>query len=555
MRSGVKPSSANETVFIEFFDDSKSGLTFSVNGKAYQEVYSWPQRLESYERAIDKFDEDINSSYDLFDSDFILNHGESIRGDSIRSARRKSVIWYYYVFELIERLREHDVVVISRSKFIDKFFLLHLKRYGYSIKVSLVSRVLMLGYSSSSFLKILAKSVSELAAKPRRKAINSYPPFGSHQSKTIAIDVPSDEQKHRYGYALADAKKSRNVILFCSASGLIYLKEERVFKIASFVNLSKKINFFLVSLFLVLRRNRVESERIYHLRLKSVSFFSVYRSIVAVESIKNIIEELGIDELWLSGAFTNGPKKALINACYQKNIESVCFFPRPLTEFRPAERLSEEEREHKNKNLLASYFVVRDKHSELTAQSQGLPKDKLRSLRVDVERCPIRQNIKTVVVILGVNEAVNDRLIELVLSEECYDFSDWVVVVKPHPLVPLKNARKVALSDKFAKWHESQSKDYYGHGAIAVTACSTASVEAAVLGSGVVWCPFLDEESLMMWPIIKKFGFVANSVDSFSSFFRNNSEFKSIASFGQRTKAQALKEFSHSECVDISTVI
>jgi hypothetical protein len=96
-----------------------------------------------------------------------------------------------------------------------------------------------------------------------------------------------------------------------------------------------------------------------------------------------------------------------------------------------------------------------------------------------------------------------------------------LISVRAHPLHPLTADQKERLSAHYQNWFDATKKPYSNVPAqykLVISTSSTASVEAAKSGCGIVWCPYMEEESLLMYPIMRKFGHIVKSDNELIEF-------------------------------------
>lgn len=58
-------------------------------------------------------------------------------------------------------------------------------------------------------------------------------------------------------------------------------------------------------------------------------------------------------------------------------------------------------------------------------------------------------------------------------------------------------------------------QDISFHGCVAISIHSTSAIQAAGLGCGVIWAPFITEEAMLVAPAILKLGAVSQDEDDF----------------------------------------
>lgn len=221
------------------------------------------------------------------------------------------------------------------------------------------------------------------------------------------------------------------------------------------------------------------------------------------------------------------PEDRMLIACLKRHRVPVCLvLPRPVNPDRPAEKLLEIDRAHPN--TLPDFFIARDSQSrdELTAQGTdperiavGLP---VPSIIADTKPketdCRVR-----LLILLTVLESTNTELCRMI-ADALIEVADLDVIVRCHPSVPLNDSARAALDRLGCGWQEhsgSTMAEQANEGTIAVTATSTAVIEAARHGAAVVWAPFLSEIALFQQRFMTQVGQITESECDLASQLQN----------------------------------
>lgn len=493
------------------------GVTLFIENKMYHDYFTWDSRLAAYEKALKSFDSDIDASYDFFEKDFLLFTGEWIRHDSIRNGRKPALIYYYYIFELLEEYaKARGKRVVIETGYIDSWFVGYLKTKGYSVRFNSKARFLSFLYESYRYARDFKGFFKWMGSG---FILKKKPCFNESNDKCL-IDIPAISNKHRYGINIDEALHDGVPIYSCVVTGEFYDDKGFKIKYSQLLPVSFKLKVYLKSVVFFFKKFNVEKERLYFIRLRKLKLASIIRSFINYEAHKFLFNKYIFKCALIQSSINNSLKKPLLLAAIDNGVTNVNFFPRPVSPSRVAERLTEKEVFKSNLNPISDFNVLPDLSSISFLLNYGFDTKKV-FLNPKKQYLSTVNNFsrKTIVVLFGNKRKVNKALIDLLYSSNQWICEEFNIVIRPHPLLPFDNEERLRLTKLKTDWVDgSGSKAWHGGNSVVITASSTAVVEAALTGSGVVWCPFIEDEALMMWPIMQKLGYVAKSEADLSDF-------------------------------------
>jgi hypothetical protein len=199
--------------------------------------------------------------------------------------------------------------------------------------------------------------------------------------------------------------------------------------------------------------------------------------------------------------------------------------PRPVSLYRPTERLTDIELKTNNRNILPKYNVIYDNFSRYQLIKSGMSEESIllngkKFNENNIKKCECGHTALKIVLLLGVVHPINIKLVDLIINQPGIISETVKLIVRAHPLQPITKNLKDLLDSKIENWIDGRLENWKGDGYVCVTSSSTASIEAAMAGSGIIWCPFIDDESLMVWPIMNEIGYIAENKSSFYNFVK-----------------------------------
>jgi hypothetical protein len=518
---------------LKIYDDQLIGVNIAIDGKPIQECLPFETRLNALENANKKLDIDVLEILSAFKNDPFIVYACSITDDryltdTFLSGRKNNIIWYYYLIELIDIINtESSIEYISvDSCFISRKAVKFLQSKNFPIKSGF--KYLSLSYliSSAYFLKHLKNLIFLFIG-----FFEKTPKFISNDKKTVLIDVPDKLGNHRYGSFL-EKINDEYYSLYVDISNGILLKNGINFKILSVLTLGKIPNI-IYELFgfkksINNNKNKIGIYNYIFENIKAPNVFFFLRNLFLIASLKELFRKQKIDFVLISSAFNTNIKKIFILCAKELSIPCVCFLPRPLTISKPAERIIKCNDIDSSLYILPDFYQTNNFTSYEVLISQGIsPKNIIFSERT-IDRMPVSDKnvdiahkfLYSIILLLGGKSSVNEKLIDVIVANQT-EYEHVLISVRAHPLHPLTADQKERLSAHYQNWFDATKKPYSNVPAqykLVISTSSTASVEAAKSGCGIVWCPYMEEESLLMYPIMRKFGHIVKSDNELIEF-------------------------------------
>ncbi|MGY6274894.1 hypothetical protein [Methylomonas sp. MgM2] len=516
---------ADNKLILTIYDDACIGANLAIDDQPVQEFFSVDERLTVLETAAKKLDNDVLEIARAF-----KNCAEGIYAwpitdnwylhDSFRLKGKNNIIWYYYLIELINeihRIKQVDCICIESSfvsgaldevlranSFLVKrklkgSFFWHLKNAAYFIKNVSVLIFMMNGF---------------LNRKPRLKR-KGYP--------CVAIDV-SGGSNHKYGGFLRQITSDYVSISINLKKG-IFFENGIAYRLLSLLDLKAWVigvhELISFNKALKQKQSQINHHNLLFKFIKKSNYILFFKNVLLILSIRKVFEVFQVKFVFFQSSLNNNLKKIFVFVAREKMAPSVCFLPRSLAELRPAERVFKDRDFPLEQQLLPDFYHVTDKNSYELLVQHGIDAHRIiESDRAGRDDAPLRFNWSKesssefgIVLILGGNKKANDKIINVfkgLLSKK----DEVLMSVRSHPLSPLTKSHIETLNRDYPDWFDASNRRYGDIPAkyiLAISVSSTAMIEAAKSGCGIIWCPYMDEQALIMYSIMEKLGKLAKN--------------------------------------------
>lgn len=244
------------------------------------------------------------------------------------------------------------------------------------------------------------------------------------------------------------------------------------------------------------------------------STFGLARRFVQIRSWSMILESRDFDFSVRVSSFTKPGDRLLVWLLNKSGIPSILVFPRPVTKYRPAEKPLDFDLARPE--TLPTHFIVRDESSKPQLTRAGISPDTILIGAPVISPSSIDWPMADdaypaqIIVLFPAREADNVALVED-LRETAIAHPDLKLRVKGHPNSGLRKSETAALERLGLEWTDVSQlgfEELVAPGALSLTSCSTASLEAALLGAGVVWAPFYSELAMPQMEFMENLGTV-----------------------------------------------
>lgn len=522
-------------ISLKIYDDKLLGVNITIDDKPIQSFLSFEERLNALIRANKQLDFDLSDVWSAFKCEPLGVYAWSITDeyymhDSFRSGRKNTVLWYYYLLELIKVIDEKKGVgpVFVESIYIPEDVIEVLSQrfpIRRNFKQFIFSGLIGFVYFLKSFKEFCLFLLGFLY---RKKIVGDG-------SVSVLIDMPDDMDDHRYGAYLSKVKKDYSPFFFNVKRGIIF-KDNVKYRIISLLFLK---DFILVIADVLrfkreVRMNRYEISNfnILFAKIKCSNYFFLIRNFLLIGALRKLFKKQSFDFVLVRSCFNDNLRKVLPLCSRENTVPCIYFLPRPLSIFRPAERIVKTDCFGIRNQILPDFYQIRDHHSYQVLISQGVNQDSIIESDRDVESLSNTESVPSVnelfycsiTVLLGGINSVNESLINLFTDKQFLNDDRILFSVRAHPVLPLTSNQKSKLSKQFSNWIDASKIPYKQIPAkykIVVSSSSTATVEAAKSGCGVIWCPFIEEQSLLMYPVMDKFGKIAKNEMELELFLEN----------------------------------
>lgn len=551
---------------FKIYDDRFLGVNVSIENKPIQELLSYEDRLSALVNANEKLDIDLAEIWLTFRDDPSGIFAWAITDqrymhDSFRSGRKNTILWYYYLIELIKLFDKNKAGVfvdVESAYFspglIDVFrsnsiFLRRQFRY------TLFGYLIRLGYCFKYFKQILFFLMGFFGKKYKF----------NNTCHSILIDVPDKIEDHRYGAYIKKLKEDYFIFYFNFKNGVLF-SDKKKYRIVSFLGVADIINAVksLLSFRSSIRINKekIRFDNLFFSIIIRYNVFFIIRNFLTIAALRFFFNNQKIDCVLVESCLNDNLRKILPLCSRERSVPCIYFIPRPLTPYRPAERIVKYDLFDFDKQILPDFYHVKDHNSYQVLVSQGVNPNNI--IESDRERdhsfvadkyVSVKEKYYcAITVLLGGVFSINERLINLFINNSVFDRGRVLFSVRTHPALPLSIAQENKLSKYFPHWFDASKTSYIhipSQYKFVVSSSSTATVEAARSGCGVIWCPFVEEQSLLMYPIMSKFGVIVKNKNELDVFIRSslNNE-QDLKNFIDKCQSDANVAFSARCSVD-----
>jgi hypothetical protein len=537
-----------DKVVLKIYDDQYIGVNLAVNDKPVQEFLPFDKRLNALKKANNQLDTDVLEVSSAFKDDPFRIYACSITDDRylsdvLLSGRKNTIIWYYYLLELIDIINKENYIdyISIESSFVSGKATQVLRTKAFCLKFHLKYIFLSYLVNFAYFLKH-SKTLSFFILGFFEKKTK----FVSNSKKSVLIDAPKEFNNHRYGCFLEKITDEYDPIFVDIMHGTILQndKKNKITSVLGLVHIFSIFNeIFRFKSFIARNKSKIKNDNLLFSNIKDPNILFLFRNIILIASLRELLKKQKINFVLIQTDFNHNLKKIFTLFAKERSIPSICFFPRPLSLFRPAERIITYNNIFSRQYLLPDFYQVNDINSQYLLTSQGISYKNIILSSRKADRLPaFDKNIETpldfvysIILLLGGKTSVNEKLINFIIENQS-KFTNVLFSIRAHPGQPLTNNQKFRLSKLLLNWFDASKKPYShvpAKNKIVISTSSTATVEAAKSGCGVIWCPYIEEESLLMYPIMRKFGKIVRSDNELIGFltqlFQSDQKFQDFS--------------------------
>jgi hypothetical protein len=346
--------------------------------------------------------------------------------------------------------------------------------------------------------------------------------------------MPLNPNKHRYKHLL-DGIKGEKVFY---PSRLEYSvnesKQGKSIRFENFLAVSDFIHSFLRAVNLKIESYKIKPNTLVNYAIKENQVQHFYAMILKEKSVSKAIKKLTPQAIFFTTANTYPFARIVSRQAFLNKVPFHVVACRPmLINTRLEERLIKADLEAMNGAFVANSYAVWDKFSKNTLVEAGVDKRKIFVINKGKSHKPesSKEVLTNALLILFSHEDIlNQRLINELISLNV----EKHIIIRQHPLRKLKKEQLEQLSNKFKVIKDITSQGYdlfHFNQVMAITINSTAVLEAAKHGCGVIWLPYLNSRALIFFEVMQKIG----------KAFRNTDELKQFLNISDTTSSEFIK--------------
>jgi hypothetical protein len=419
----------------------------------------------------------------------------------LRSDDLEGLALYYYVIELIKSVLEtksSKKIIITNSY--ENYFTRYIKINYPQVKVySILSLKQKIKYTLGPF-KYLLKAFKYALKKIEEK--NSL-------KNKVWFSTPIHFQKNRYKHLLNKMKEEKifysgrleDQVHENSQSKCIRFEQELVIKdlIIAFKKAFR------------LKRNlkKINTKTLINFEIKKNKTQHFYVMLLKEKGVEKAIKRTTPKSILFTTANTYPFARIISRQAYLSNIPFTVVACRPMfINTRLEERLINADLRAENDAFVANNFAVWDKFSKNTLSEVGVFKDKIFVVNPNKKDKDSTAKVSlqnSLLILFSHEENLNQHLVDELMELN----TRLPLIIRQHPLKKLTKKQNNQLKTKFEIAQDITSQPYSKYqftNVLAITINSTAVLEAAQQGCGVIWLPYLNSRSLIFYEVMQKIG-------------------------------------------------
>jgi hypothetical protein len=257
----------------------------------------------------------------------------------------------------------------------------------------------------------------------------------------------------------------------------------------------------------------------------AIQFFKIVtRALLFDEAFKSI----NVKALYLVSSLSSTHSRLPATIAYRNNIKVVIVASRAmLSNDRPEDRCSSFDINGYNQTYIGDIFFVRDHFSKKTLIEQGIKRGSINVINdtkiINGDKKPAVELNEGIILLLS-QYRCNNAIFELIASINLRGFKN--IYLRSHPLkkkinavsdIQLKILRRVGFD--IYDITDIPMEDISCFDCVAMTANSTSGVDIVKVGAGVIWLPFITDQSLLFVQVMVCLGKMCASEGEFKRFF------------------------------------
>lgn len=445
----------------------------------------------------------------------------------LRSDDLEGLALYYYVIEIIKNsIETQPNTKIKLYGNFESYFAKYLTSNFPQIEVSKHSTLKQkIEYNLGPFKYLL---------KAYKYALRNTEDKSALKNK-VWLSIPIQPKKHRFKHLLNKITEAKvyyparledKVIDNDQAKGIRF-EEELGFK--------DLVIAFKKAFQLKQNLKKINATTLVCLEIKQNKAQHFYVMLLKEKAVEKAINKYKPTSILYTTANTYPFARIISRQAFLNHIPFTVVACRPMfIDTRLEERLIRADLEAVNDAFVANNFAVWDKFSKNTLLKAGVERDKIFVLNQNKqgEKPTVKVSLKNALLILfshekELNQCLVDELLKLNIKS--------ALVIRQHPLKKLTERQHNQLKTKFEITQDITSQPYSKYeftNVLAITINSTAVLEAAQHGCGVIWLPYLNSRSIIFYEMMQKIGKWFDSAYELDHFLNSSTDglFKCIES-------------------------
>jgi hypothetical protein len=321
--------------------------------------------------------------------------------------------------------------------------------------------------------------------------------------------MPAKSEKHRYKHLLS--KMSQGKVFFPGRlEGKVHENDQaKCIRFEEELDFKDWLNAFKKAFQLKQNLKKIQPDTLLNLEIKQNKIQHFWVMLLKERAVEDTIKKYKPKSILYTTANTYPFARIISRQAFLKDIPFTVVACRPMfINTRLEERLIKADLEAVNNAFVADNFAVWDKFSKKTLVKAGVANHKIFVVNQNkqVENLTNKISLKNALLILfSHEEELNQRLVDELLKLN----TKSPLIIRQHPLKKLTEKQNNQLKTKFEITHDITSQPYTRYeliNVVAITINSTAVLEAAQHGCGIIWLPYLNSRSIIFYEIMQKIG-------------------------------------------------
>ncbi|PKG43433.1 hypothetical protein [Psychroflexus sp. MES1-P1E] len=466
-----------------------------------------------------KLEKDLQAFIDLYKHLPNAHHYWATTYRHLRSDDLEGLALYYYVIGIIKfSLENQPNIKIKLHCNFENYFAKYIRSNFPQVKVSVNSNLKdKINYNFGPFKYIL---------KAYKYALKNVGDKSVLKNK-VWLSMPIQPEKHRYKHLLNRIREEKVFYTGRLEDKINENNEAKSIRFEKELGCKNLLNAFKKAFQLKQNLKQIHPNTLLNLEIRQNKIQHFWVMLLKEKAVEKAIKKYKPKSILYTTANTYPFARIISRQAFLNNVPFIVVACRPMfINTRLEERLIEADVKATNDAFVANNFAVWDKFSKNTLVKAGVDKEKIFVVNQNkqLENSIAKVSLKNALLILfSHEEELNQRLVDELLKLD----TKTSLIIRQHPLKKLTEKQNKQLTAKFKITQDITSQPYSKYeftNVLAITINSTAVLEAAQHGCGVIWLPHLNSRSIIFYEIMQKIGKCFESASELDDFLNSSSD-------------------------------